>query len=344
MKKPQFFGWSTALFGVLVLAGCGGNNGGAPDNSAGGATTNTSSSTGNGGDVTSVAIGYNPAIVQPQPLIGLGEGAYAKNVPGVTFSGQVFKAGPDVIEALRSGVVQIGCSGVFPPMKAYAKDGDIVLLGGGATGGTELSVKGDSPIKTVADLKGKIVGVNQLGSTVDALVRYNLLKANLVPDKDVKIIAIDPAQQAEALTSGDADAVAAPAPWPSQAEVKAKARPLVDWKAMLDNGNYLAGSIYTTKAFAQAHPDFIKKFIAANNIITDDLNKDPQKGDDRVLAAWSKVSKKTLSPDIAKKAFATIHFTTDAKEADLQRFADLVFQVGLAKKKMDLKGFVVDAK
>ena len=336
MKKSQVFGWSGAVFGALVLAGCGG------DTQTNNAATNTSS-TGNS-DVTSVAIGYNPAIVQPQPLIGLGEGAYAKNVAGVTFSGQVFKSGPDVITALRSDVVQIGCSGVFPPMKAFAKDGDIVLLGGGATGGTELSVKGDSPIKTLADLKGKTIGVNQIGSTVDAMVRYNLLKAGLVPDKDVKIVVIDPAEQADALSRGDADAVAAPAPWPSQAVVKAKARPLLDWKTILDNGNYLAGSIYTTKKFAEAHPDFIKKFIAANNIITDDLNKDRAKGDARVLAAWSKVSKKTLPADVAKKAFATIQFTTDAKEADLQRFADLAFQVGLSRKKMDLKGFVVDTK
>lgn len=348
MQRTKVFGWTTAFFGVVVLAGCSGNSDttNVADTNVANAANATANQTSGAGssDVTSVTIGYNPAIVQPQPLIGLEEGAYAKNVASTTFVGKEYKAGPDVIEALRSDAIQIGCSGVFPPMKAFAKDGDIVLLCGGATGGTELSVKGDSPIKTLKDLKGKTIGVNQIGSTVDALVRYNLLKAGLAPDKDVKIVPIDPAQQADALKSGDVQAVAAPAPWPSQAAVKAQARPLIDWKTMLDNGNYLAGSIYTTKKFAAAHPDFIKKFVAANNVITDDLNKDRAKGDARVLAAWNKVSKKTLPPEVAKKAFATIKFTTEAKEADLQRFADLAFQVGLAKKKMDLKGFVVESK
>lgn len=334
--KFQVLGWSATLFGVLALAGCAGNND---------ATNGVQSSTGNdGADVKSVVIGYNPTIVQPQPLIGLQENAYATNQPGITFVGKEFKAGPDVIEALRSDAIQIGCSGVFPPMKAFAKDGDIVLLAGGATGGTELSVKGDSPIKTLNDLRGKTIGVNQLGSTVDAMVRYNLLKAGLRADKDVKIIVVEPAQQADVLSRGEVDAVAAPAPWPSQAVVKAKARALLDWKTILNNGNYLAGSIYTTKKFADAHPDFIKKFIESNRKITNDLNKDRAKGDIRVLDAWSKVSKKTLPADVAKKAFATIQFSADAKESDLQAFADMSFQAGLAKKKMDLKGFVWNAK
>jgi len=344
MRKQKVASWGVALSGVLALAGCGGNANNTDNGTSTSNATASNSSTGTtSDDLRTVTIGYNPAIVQPQPLIGVEEGEYAKRIPGVTFESQQFKAGPDVVQALRANAVQIGSSGIGPPLKAYGKDGDIVMICGAATGGTELSVAANSTIKTLKDLKGKTIGVNQLGSTVDAMVRYNLLKAGLIPDKDVRLIAVDPPQQADSLQRGDVDAVAAPAPWPSQAQVKANARPLLDWKTILDNGNYLAGSIYTTKAFAQAHPEFIKKFVEANKAITDDLNKDATKGNARVLAAWSKVSKKTLPPAVAKRAFATIHFTTDAKEADLQRFADLTAQVGLSKK-TDLKGFVFQTK
>jgi ABC-type nitrate/sulfonate/bicarbonate transport system substrate-binding protein len=200
----------------------------------------------------------------------------------------------------------------------------------------------NSPIKSVADLKGKAIGVNQAGSTVDAMVRYNLVQAGLQPDTDVRILTIAPGDQAAALLSGQVAAVAAPAPWPSQVAVTAKGRPLLDWKQILDGGNYLAGSLYTTKKFAQEHPEFIKKFVAANRALTDELNKDRAKGDKRVLDAWSKVSRKKLSPDVARQAFATIKYTTEAREVDIQRFADLAQKVGLARKKMDMKGFVVN--
>ena len=336
--------FSSALFyGALLIgvAGCG-NNAAPTSNSASNNATPTNATQND--FPTKVVVGYNPTIVQPQPLLGVLENEYSKRIAGVTFSGKEYKAGPEVIEALRAGVVQIGSSGAYPAMKAYASDGDIVMLCGAAVGGTEISVLQTSPIKSVKDLRGKKIAVNHAGSTVDAMVRINVLKAGLRPDKDVQIVEIEPAEQAEALKNGDVDAVAAPAPWPSDVQIKAKARPLLDWKAIYNNGNYLAGSIFTTKKFADAHPEFIQKFIRANRDLTDKLNQDRAKADARVLAAWSRVSKKTLPSDIAKKAFATIKYTTEAKEAGMQSFADKAFEVGIARKKMNLKGFVVASK
>jgi ABC-type nitrate/sulfonate/bicarbonate transport system substrate-binding protein len=216
----------------------------------------------------------------------------------------------------------------------------VVLLAGGATGGTELSVSKDSPIKTVADLKGKTVGVNQLGSTVDAMVRYNIIKAGLVPDKDVKIIEVKPAEQADELKRGDIAAVAAPAPWPSVVAISGNGRPLLDWKQILDGGNYLQGVAFTTKTFAEKNPDLVKKFVAAHRAITDRLNQDREKGDAEVLDAWSKVTKKKLDPAVANAAFKTIQFTNAADQKIFERDQDIAVQVGILKKKGDLNGFI----
>jgi aliphatic sulfonates family ABC transporter substrate-binding protein len=290
-----------------------------------------------------VTIGFNPTIAQPQPLLGFVKGEYQKRMPGVKFEFKAYRAGPAIKEALRSGVIDIGCSGIYPPLKAYAKDGDMVLLAGAATGGTELMVGKNSPIKSLADLKGKVVGVNQLGSTVDTMVRYNLIRAGLTPDKDVRIIPVEPAGQAEELERGDVVAVAAPAPWPSVVRA-AGGRPLLDWKKILDNGNYLAGSIFTMKKFAEGNDAFIKQFVKMNQDITDEINKDRTKADAEILAAWSKVSNKTLPPAVAKAAFATMQYTMEANPKDLQRFADIAFETGALKEKADLSGFVYTPK
>jgi NitT/TauT family transport system substrate-binding protein len=329
----------------LALAGCG-NSGSNSENSGSGAVAEGNQSAGNGdaaSDVTQVTIGYNPTIVQPQPLVGLQDGEYKKRMPGVNFEGKSYDAGPAVLKALRADVVQIACSGPFPAMRAFAKEGDVVLLSGAAKGGTQLMVKGDSPYKSVKDLKGKTIGVNQIGSTVEAMVRYQLLKAGLSPENDVKLVEIKPAEQADALSRGQVEAVAAPAPWPSAVQLSG-GRPLLDWKQIYENGNYLAGSIYTTKKFAETHPEFIRQFVAANAALTADLNRNREAGNARVLAAWSKTTGKTLKPEVAKAAFSTIEFTTEADEAGLQKFADINFQLGILKKKADLKGFVFKAK
>ena len=48
----------------------------------------------------------------------------------------------------------------------------------------------DSPIKTVADLKGKKVAINAFGSAVDIVLRVALKRANLDPKRDLEIVEI----------------------------------------------------------------------------------------------------------------------------------------------------------
>jgi aliphatic sulfonates family ABC transporter substrate-binding protein len=339
--KRNFWKWisaATVLTLGATLAGCGGN--------AGNNESNGNTSTQNGDAQSAlpekITIGLNPTIAQPQPLLGFVLGEYQKRLPGVKFEFKAFKAGPATIEALRSGVIDIGCSGVYPPLKAYAKDGDVLLLAGAAKGGTELMVAGNSPVKTIKDLKGKVVGVNQLGSTVDTMVRYNLLQAGLIPEKDVRIIPVEPAAQAEELERGQVAAVAAPAPW--NAVVKAAGgRAILDWKTILDDGNYHAGTFFATRKFANANPEFIKKFLQVNQEITDAINQDRKKYEPLIVQSWQKVSNKRLKPEVAKAAFETLNFTLEATPEELQRFADVAFQTGALKKKADLSGFVFQA-
>jgi ABC-type nitrate/sulfonate/bicarbonate transport system substrate-binding protein len=246
---------SALLLGATLVSGCAGSNNNAASNTSTNQTaaTNTATVGGSTSEVKTLRIGYLPNIVMPQPLLGL-EGEYAKRVPGVSFTGQDFPAGPAVLEALRAGTVDIAYTGPYPPIKAYAKSKDVVLLAGCATGGTELMVSKNSPYKTVKDLKGKAIGINQLGSTVDAMVRHNLIKAGLNPQTDVRLIAVPPADQAAQLLGGQIAAVAAPAPWPSQVAAKGNGRPLLNWKNILDDGNYLAGVVFTTRKFRRRKP------------------------------------------------------------------------------------------
>ncbi|HVF11131.1 MAG TPA: ABC transporter permease subunit [Abditibacteriaceae bacterium] len=294
-------------------------------------------------NIKKVTVGYNATIALPQALIGLADGEFARLMPGVQFVGEEYATGPNVVGALRAGVIDIGYSGPFPPLKAYMRAKDVLLLAGAAKGGTELMVEADAPIRILQDLKGKTIGISQLGSTADAMVRFQLLKVGLTPGVDVTIQEVAPADQAMYLQRGDVIAVSAPAPWPAQVAARAHARPLLNANQMLDNGDYLAGVVYTTKKFADAHPEFVKKFIAAHRTITDRLNEDRVAGDAAVLAAWSKATGKTLPPAIAKAAFASIQYTADASQKNLERLAEISRRGGILSEKGDLSGFVFKA-
>ena len=298
------------------------------------------SSTRANAEVREIRVGYLANIVMPQPLVGFQRGEYARRVKGVKFTGRVYPAGPEVMEALRAGVIDIAYTGPFPPLKAFVKDRDVILLAGAAKGGTELLVSKNSSIRSLRDLRGKKVAVNQAGSTVDAIVRFALLKAGLRPGRDVQIVEVEPAQQADALLRGDVDAVSAPAPWPSVVRTKGNGRALLNWRQIFAGGDYLQGVAFTTKKFANQNPIVLRRFVNAHKGITNDLNKNRARGNALVLAAWSKVTRKTLAPAVAKNAFASITFTNAATQAEFERDQNVAYQVGIVRKKGSLNGFI----
>jgi NitT/TauT family transport system substrate-binding protein len=73
-----------------------------------------------------------------------------------------------------------------------------------------ITVPADSPVKTVADLKGLKIGVNSMGSNGVMVSRAMVADAGLDPDRDVKIVVIgEGAQAAVLLKNKQADAYSA---------------------------------------------------------------------------------------------------------------------------------------
>jgi NitT/TauT family transport system substrate-binding protein len=88
------------------------------------------------------------------------------------------------------------------------------------------AVKGDSPIKSVRDLKGKTVGVNAVGGATDMAVRLMLVKSGLTPDKDVRIIEASLGAMPAMVRAGKIDVGAFNAPTWAVAEKQGDLRPL----------------------------------------------------------------------------------------------------------------------
>lgn len=102
-----------------------------------------------------------------------------------------FPAGPQLLEALNAGAVDFGNTGEAPPIFAQAAGAPLVYVGyePAAPQGEAILVPKGSPLKTVADLKGKTVALNK-GSNVHYLLVKALEKAG-VPYSE-----IDPVRRA----------------------------------------------------------------------------------------------------------------------------------------------------
>src|SRR5436190_23508937 len=91
-----------------------------------------------------------------------------------------FPSGPPLLEALNVGAIDLGIAGETPPIFAQAAGAPLVYLAYDppAPQGEAILVAKDSPLRSVADLKGKKVALNK-GSNVHYLLVKALEKAGL---------------------------------------------------------------------------------------------------------------------------------------------------------------------
>src|SRR3954464_15976630 len=89
-----------------------------------------------------------------------------------------FPAGPQLLEGLNVGAVDLGCVGEAPPIFAQAAGARFYYIGHdpAAPRAEALVVPKDSPVRSAADLKGKKVALNK-GSNVHYLL-VRLLEKN----------------------------------------------------------------------------------------------------------------------------------------------------------------------
>src|SRR6202161_4381594 len=159
-----------------------------------------------------------------------------------------FPAGPQLLEGLNVGSIDFGIAGEAPPIFAQAAGADLVYVGNEppASAGEAILVPRDSPIKTVAELKGKKVALNK-GSNVHFLLVKLLEKAG-VQYKDIDTIFLTPADARAAFERGSVDAWAIWEPFLAAAQRQTGARILADGNGVVSNHQFfLASRPYAAK-------------------------------------------------------------------------------------------------
>ena len=238
-----------------------------------------------------------------------------------------FPAGPQLLEGLNVGSVDVGHVGEAPPIFAQAAGANFVYIGNdpAAPEAEAIVVAKDSPLKTVADLKGKKVALNK-GSNVHYLLVRALEKAGL-KYSDIQPIFLAPADARAAFEKGAVDAWAIWDPFLSAAEKQLRVRQLADGRGgVANNFLYYLGE----RSFVERRPDVIKALFE----------------DSVEQGRWIKANLKQaaviiapiqgLDADIVESALRRYQFgvvpVTDAIAAEQQRIADVFFDLKLIPK------------
>lgn len=156
-------------------------------------------------------------------LAHFGAVSYIKEIApkcGIRVEEKVFAKGLDVMQAIIAGELDVGATASEAAISGRAGGAPIVVVAGFARGGARLVARPGLGIRSVAQLKGKRVGVTR-GAIQEVLLMAQLarhgLKADAAPGKDVELVYLAYADLNQALLGKQIDAMMQSEPQSSQA-------------------------------------------------------------------------------------------------------------------------------
>lgn len=255
-----------------------------------------------------------------------------KRYPNTAISWVEFPAGPQMLEALNVGSIDLGSTGDIPPIFAQAAGADLVYVGAEPPKpkAEVILVAQDSPIKSVAELKGRKVAF-QKGSSSHNLLLRALQQAGL-KISDIQPVYLAPADARAAFQQGNVDAWAIWDPYYSAALQQTHARVLKDGSDLKQTGSfYLAARPYADK-----NPAFItgvlETFSQADALT---LSQRPQSI--TLLAKTMGVPEAVIASYLDHRPPTTITPVSAETAARQQQTADLFYENKLVPKKVDIR-------
>ena len=253
---------------------------------------------------------------------------------GYTVTWTEFPAGPQLLEALNIGAVDFGTTGETPPIFAQAAGAPLVYIAHEppAPRGEAILVPKDSPIKTVADLKGKNVALNK-GSNVHFLLVKALEEAGL-QYTDIKTSFLPPADARAAFEQGAVDAWVIWDPFQAAAEVAIEARELRNGEGIVPNHQFYLGA----KTFVDNHSQAVDIVIEAVAEI-DEWAKTNTAAAAAELAPSVGIPEDVLAIALERQSYG-VKAIDESVVKQQQSIADTFFDLGLIPKKISIADVV----
>ncbi|TFV30664.1 sulfonate ABC transporter substrate-binding protein [Bradyrhizobium frederickii] len=241
-----------------------------------------------------------------------------------------FPSGPPLLEALNVGAIDFGNTGEAPPIFAQAAGAPIqyVAYEPPAPKGEAILVPKHSPLKSVADLKGKKVALNK-GSNVHYLLVKALEQAG-VKYSEIEPVFLAPADARAAFERGAVDAWVIWDPFQAAAEAATGARTLTDGTGIVANYQFY----FSSRKFLNANPSIVEAVLAELSAIDDWARGDIHAVAEQ-LAPSIGLSVPVVEVALKRQSYG-IRPITDAVIADQQQVADAFFALGLIPKSIKI--------
>jgi sulfonate transport system substrate-binding protein len=267
-------------------------------------------------------IGYQKSAVNL--VILKQQGVLEKRFPNSKVSWIEFPAGPQLLEALSVGSLEFGLTGDSPPVFAQAAGKDLLYVGAEPPkpDSSAILVPKDSPLRSLADLKGRKVAL-QKGSSAHYLLVQAVAKAGL-QWTDIQPIYLTPADARAAFERKSVDAWAIWDPFYAATELAVQPRVLATGRNLSSNNSFYLAS----RPFVSQHPAALA-VIFEELTRADRLAQDNRREAIKLIADFSGLDAGVVSLFLQRRPKSPVGPLTAQTVADQQRVADAFHKLGL---------------
>ena len=288
-----------------------------------------------------VVMAWVPAIDALPYMVALEEKAFEKQ--GIEVVDQRLSSAPGLVDALLADRAQVGPYGTAPGIAMVAESqhpGTLKIFGlsGGAVDtpyvNSTLLVKKGSPIKSLADLKGKKLGRNP-GIQWKTNVQY-ILSAMNMKESDVTQVELPFPMQVPALLAGTVDATITIDPFAATALASGDAEAaVINVGAKYVANPWFGGCAVMTTKFVKEHPETARKIMLVLRDITARIEKDFDRYKP-LLAKYAGIPQNAL-PYVRPMLFRNDQQIDDRDIAAMQKVLDIYAKEGALGTHIDFK-------
>lgn len=242
---------------------------------------------------------------------------------------RVFAKGLDIVPAIIAGEIDVSASALEAAISGRASGVKVYLVGGFAKGGVRIVGRPELNIRSIADLKGKKVGVTR-GGPQEILLFTELAKNHLSwadkPGKDVQIIYMGYPDLNQALLTKEIDAMSQSEPYSTQSlNKKYGAEIMKPYDTPL--GEPVRALVMTEKMYKERR-DVAERFMQCFVAATRQFINDPKAAEKYVRES---LFKNQVSSDDYRDAMENASFTEDITVHHVQLTTDYMVKYGIGK-------------
>ena len=281
-----------------------------------------------------IRVAFFPSIGHIIPIVGLEEKIFEKGIgEEKQIETKLFDSGPQVIESIFSGSIDIAYVGPGPIINGFLKsDGkDIKILSGAASGGASFIIQPNSGLESLENFDGKRIASPQISNSQDVSLRHYLQSHGLKSVEKggtVFVLNISNPDIYTLFAKGDIDGAWVPEPWATILVQELDGIRLFNEEKLWPNEEFASVLLIVRTEYLENNPETVQKWVESHEKTVTWINSNPDESKLLFSSFLIDYMGKSLPTKIIDESFSNISITSDPIKNSVIIFAERADSLG----------------